>query len=111
MGLYSIACCQTLLIEIHIIILQLCAQTYLELERFIVASPVKRRLRLVPAKPTDEAETISETLILSDFDKTLTDCDAGQPLPSQQGLLFSRGDAVQMYPNKAADIGQKAGYG
>ena len=45
----------------------------------IVASPVKRRLRLVPGKPEPEKERekISDTLILSDFDQTLTDCDAG----------------------------------
>jgi 2,3-diketo-5-methylthio-1-phosphopentane phosphatase len=46
------------------------------------ASPVKRRLRLVPGKaePEEEKEQISETLILSDFDQTLTDCDAGERL-------------------------------
>jgi RNA polymerase II subunit A small phosphatase-like protein len=46
------------------------------------ASPVKRRLRLVPGKPEPEKERekISDTLILSDFDQTLTDCDAGERL-------------------------------
>lgn len=33
----------------------------------------------MPAKQSAEEGSISETLILTDFDKTLTDCDAGNP--------------------------------
>lgn len=55
-------------------------------------SPVKRRLELNPRKPVASmpasarlaAKRGSNTLILLDFDKTITDCDASGPplLPS-----------------------------